>query len=192
MGCGPSCWRLLCALGKTPICSERAARRIAHAAPGQRKPSHSWKRTRTKPFLAYLAFYAVHSPIQTTKPLWKKYRDKHLPSCHRPLNVSKLTGRCLSARVQDNPIYAGLIDEMDNATGRVLRRLDELGLATNTIVVFTSDNGGVSSGGQLQFFLELPLSWRQKARQWGVAGFACHFISGRQESQNPAAFAIHR
>ena len=48
--------------------------------------------------------------------------------------------------VQDNPIYAGLIANMDNAVGRVLKKLNELGLASNTIVVLTGDNGGVSSG----------------------------------------------
>jgi arylsulfatase A-like enzyme len=48
--------------------------------------------------------------------------------------------------VQDNPIYAGLVETMDEAVGKVLRGLDELGLTENTIVVFTSDNGGVAAG----------------------------------------------
>ena len=49
-------------------------------------------------------------------------------------------------QVQDCPIYAGMIETMDDAVGIVLDKLDELGLDQNTIVCFTSDNGGVSSG----------------------------------------------
>jgi arylsulfatase A-like enzyme len=49
-------------------------------------------------------------------------------------------------QVQDNPVYAGLVETMDDAVGVVLKALDELGLAENTIVIFTSDNGGVSAG----------------------------------------------
>ncbi len=49
-------------------------------------------------------------------------------------------------QVQDNPIYAGLIEMMDDAVGLVLKTLEELGLDKNTIVIFTSDNGGVAAG----------------------------------------------
>lgn len=98
-----------------------------------------------KPFFAYLSFYAVHSPIQTTQEKWKKYRDKA-----EKLGIAKSgysMGKYLPTRqVQDNPIYAGLVEQMDDAVGEVLTALDELGLEKNTIVVFTSDNGGVAAG----------------------------------------------
>jgi arylsulfatase A-like enzyme len=48
--------------------------------------------------------------------------------------------------VQDNPVYGGLVETMDEAVGMVLSCLEELGLEEHTIVIFTSDNGGVSSG----------------------------------------------
>jgi len=97
------------------------------------------------PFFAFLSFYAVHGPIQTTEDKWKKYREKAVQ------NGIKETGyameRVLPIReVQDNPIYAGLVESMDDAVGNVLTTLKELGLDKNTIVVFTSDNGGVASG----------------------------------------------
>ncbi|SHJ61962.1 Arylsulfatase A [Pseudozobellia thermophila] len=96
-------------------------------------------------FLAYLSFYAVHAPIQTTRAKWKKYRDKadRMGIAEKGFEME----RVLPARkYQDNPVYAGLIEQVDEAVGSVLKTLEELGLDKNTIVVFTSDNGGVTSG----------------------------------------------
>ncbi|MBE0653158.1 MAG: sulfatase, partial [Bacteroidales bacterium] len=98
-----------------------------------------------KPFLAYLAFYAVHSPIQTSYEKWKKYRDKADSLGIAPTGFEM--GKFLPVRqVQDNPVYAGLVEQMDEAIGEVLDILEELGLEENTIVIFTSDNGGVAAG----------------------------------------------
>ena len=98
-----------------------------------------------KPFFAYLSFYAVHAPIQTIETKWNKYRNKA-----GSLGIAKKgykMERVLPIRqVQDNPIYAGLVETMDDAVGIVLKSLKENGLDKNTIVVFTSDNGGVASG----------------------------------------------
>lgn len=96
-------------------------------------------------FFAYLSFYAVHAPLQTTEEKWKKFRDKAVD-----MGVSE-TGfemeRVLPIRrVQDNPVYAGLVESMDDAVGLVTKTLKDLGLEDNTIVIFTSDNGGVASG----------------------------------------------
>jgi arylsulfatase A-like enzyme len=66
--------------------------------------------------------------------------------------------------VQDNPIYAGMIETMDNAVGIVLDALDRHGLAEDTIVVFTSDNGGVVAGDSSSSCM-LPLRGG-KGRQW--------------------------
>ncbi|MCR9099215.1 MAG: sulfatase [bacterium] len=98
-----------------------------------------------QPFFAFLSFYAVHSPIQTTEKKWAKYRAKADRQGIAPSGYEM--GHFLPIRqVQDNPIYAGLVETMDEAVGKVLRGLDELGLTENTIVVFTSDNGGVAAG----------------------------------------------
>ena len=100
---------------------------------------------RDKPFLAYLSFYMVHGPLQTTKTLWEKYRAK---AAAQPQPTERfLIDRTSPVRqVQDHPVYGGMVEAMDSAVGQVLNTLDELGLADNTIVVFTSDNGGVSAG----------------------------------------------
>lgn len=116
-----------------------------------------------RPFLAYLSFYAVHGPIQTTKPLWSKYRDKASQSA-APAERFKIDRTLPVRQVQDNPVYAGLVESMDTAVGRVLARLEELGLDKKTIVCFTGDNGGVTSGDS---FSSSALPYRGgKGRQW--------------------------
>lgn len=98
-----------------------------------------------RPFFAFLSFYAVHSPIQTTREKWKKYRDKAVEA--GLTEKAYEMGHFLPIRqVQDNPVYGGLVESMDDAIGYVLNTLERKGLAENTIVVFTSDNGGVAAG----------------------------------------------
>lgn len=98
-----------------------------------------------QPVFAFLSFYAVHSPIQTTREKWGKYRDKAEKSGIAATGFKM--GHFLPIRqIQDNPVYAGLVEAMDDAVGLVLNSLEELGLDDNTIVIFTSDNGGVSAG----------------------------------------------
>ena len=77
-----------------------------------------------KPFFLYMAHYAVHTPIQARKELIEKYKAK------QPTN-------------QKNPTYAAMVDSVDDAVGRICSALDELDLAENTIIFFTSDNGGL-------------------------------------------------
>jgi arylsulfatase A-like enzyme len=105
----------------------------------------------------------VHGPIQTTPDLWQKYRDK--AAAAGMAEERFLWDRRLCVRqVQDCPIYAGMIESMDDAVGIVLDKLDQLGIAENTIVCFTSDNGGVSSGDAF-CTSNLPLRGG-KGRQW--------------------------
>lgn len=96
-------------------------------------------------FFAFLSFYAVHAPIQTTEGKWRKYRDK-ADSVGITKNGYAMERVLPIRQVQDNPIYAGLVETMDEAVGIVLEALEANGIADNTIVVFTSDNGGVASG----------------------------------------------
>lgn len=100
---------------------------------------------KNQPFFAYLSFYAVHSPIQTTEEKWRKYQQK--AERNGIAGSGYKMGKFLPIRQsQDNPVYGGLVESMDDAVGNVLDALDSLGLSENTIVVFTSDNGGVSAG----------------------------------------------
>ena len=73
-----------------------------------------------------MAHYAVHTPIQAKKNLTDKYRDKPRYG-------------------QKNPAYAAMIESVDDAVGAICSTLNELDLAKNTVVIFTSDNGGLSN-----------------------------------------------
>ncbi|OAV45287.1 sulfatase [Lewinella sp. 4G2] len=96
-------------------------------------------------FFAYLSFYAVHGPVQSTRAKWDKYRRKALEA--GVADEGFTMERVLPYRLaQDYPVYAGLVEQMDDAVGIVLDSLEANGLLSSTIIVFTSDNGGVVSG----------------------------------------------
>lgn len=115
-----------------------------------------------QPFFAMLSFYSVHGPLQTTQSLWSKYRSNAIGLAgEKRFKVD----RTLPVRqVQDNPIYAGMVESTDTAVGMVLEALEQNGLNDSTIVIFTSDNGGVSSG-DCYATSNLPLRGG-KGRQW--------------------------
>ena len=80
------------------------------------------------PFFLYLPYYSVHTPIEAKPELIKKYKAKQAK------NIKGI-----------NPAYAAMVETTDSNIGRLLEIVKELGLAQNTMVVFTSDNGGIAS-----------------------------------------------
>ena len=88
---------------------------------------HFLRKNKDGPFFLYLPFYSVHTPIMAKEKLVKKYQAK----TENPLEI--------------DPTYAAMVETMDTNVGRLLNELDDLGLTKNTIVVFTSDNGGIRS-----------------------------------------------
>ena len=99
-----------------------------------------------KPFLLYLSHYAVHTPIESKPALTEKYQDKAktLPPQDGP-HAQPVYGRYKTRMVQDNAAYAGMVQSVDESVGRVMDKLEALGLENNTIVLFMSDNGGLST-----------------------------------------------
>jgi arylsulfatase A-like enzyme len=108
-------------------------------------------------FFAYLSLYAVHTPIQTTREKWSHYREKALGLGPADRERYADDQGFLVRTVQDHPVYAGLVEEMDDSVGIVLDKLKELGLDKNTVVIFTSDNGGVSIARGYSYTSALPL-----------------------------------
>lgn len=99
-----------------------------------------------RPFLLYLSHYAVHAPIESKQELTDKYKAKadRLPEPEGPRFID-VYGRYRTRLVQDNPAYAGMVQSVDESVGRVMKKLEELGVADNTAVIFMSDNGGLST-----------------------------------------------
>jgi arylsulfatase A-like enzyme len=87
---------------------------------------------KSRPFFLYLSHHAVHTPIQAKKQLIQKYKKK------KP------------ADAQNNPTYAAMIESVDQNVGRLMAKLDELGLRDNTVVFFFSDNGGYANATSME------------------------------------------
>jgi len=79
---------------------------------------------RERPFFLYFPHYAVHTPLQAKREMIAKYEK--IPEDER----------------QGKPTYAAMIESVDQSVGRMMDTLKELGLEQNTVVIFTSDNGG--------------------------------------------------
>ena len=104
------------------------------------------------PFLMVLAHYDVHTPLEASDGGVKKYRRKL-----RLAGIEKGNGRDdadyvrdragMTKTVQNNPTYAAMVERTDASLGRVLDALDAAGAGENTVVIFTSDHGGLSTRG---------------------------------------------
>ena len=81
---------------------------------------------RGEPFALYLAHHAVHLPLEADEQLIEKYQRKPAPG----------TG-------VNNPVYAAMVEHVDRSVGRILEKLNQLGLVNDTVVVFLSDSGGL-------------------------------------------------
>ncbi len=99
------------------------------------------------PFLLYLSHYAVHTPIQGKPEPTEHYREKlaGMPAPAGPVTRQQKEWGGVTRLVQDNPQYAAMVESVDESVGRVMTRLSELGVDENTIVIFMSDNGGLST-----------------------------------------------
>lgn len=108
-----------------------------------------------RPFFLNLWYYEVHTPIQAKPEKIRKYeqkaRDLHLDEMQTfaegdyfPVE-HKRNQRILRRLVQSDPVYAGMIENLDENIGRVLNTLDQQGIAEDTMVIFTSDNGGLAT-----------------------------------------------
>ena len=98
-----------------------------------------------KPFLLYLSHYAVHTPLQGKKELVAKYQAKiNARTAKGPL-LRDEGPRATTNLVQRNAAFAAMVHSVDESVGRVMKKLDQLGLAETTAVIFMSDNGGLST-----------------------------------------------
>lgn len=98
-----------------------------------------------QPFFLCLSHYAMHTPIQAPPALVEKYKAKKIEMYgegKHPMLEEKYN--TLATTRQENPAYAGMMENLDTNIGRVMEHLKQKGILENTIIVFTSDNGGLS------------------------------------------------
>jgi arylsulfatase A-like enzyme len=103
------------------------------------------EQNKRRPFFLYLSHYAVHKPIQSKQALTAKYEQKAADLPDPPVARFRRDEKTITRQVQDYPPYAGMVESVDDSVGRVLEKLTQLALDHNTIVIFFSDNGGLST-----------------------------------------------
>ncbi len=125
--------------------------RLTDGPPGEHLPARLARETsefilRTaeadEPFLAYLSFYSVHTPLMARADLEEKYDVRRRDA---PEDSWGQEGDRRVRRVQNHAVYAGMVEAMDQAVGAVLTALETAGIEKNTVVIFMSDNGGLST-----------------------------------------------
>jgi arylsulfatase A-like enzyme len=123
------------------------------------------EQSKDKPFFLYFSHYAVHTPLQARPAAISKYTAKAATLKSDGPEFLPDNGREVR-QIQNHAVYGAMVEDMDTSVGRVLNKLDELGLATNTIVIFTSDNGGLSTA-EGSPTSNLPL---RTGKGWGYEG----------------------
>jgi arylsulfatase A-like enzyme len=117
------------------------------------------ERSKDEPFLLYLSFYAVHVPLEAKQELVERYKAKaqrlgledksHFltdePWPKSAAGDEKWRATLKTRILQDHAVYSAMIESVDQNVGRVMSKLNEMGIADNTIVIFMSDNGGLST-----------------------------------------------
>jgi arylsulfatase A-like enzyme len=101
-------------------------------------------RKREKPFFALLSFYTVHLPLQGKPEKVERYQNKsrQMQLEGEPFDQQNKT---YIKNHQDNPHYAAMVESLDENVGRLMQVLSTTGLDKNTMIVFTSDNGGMAT-----------------------------------------------
>lgn len=116
-----------------------------------RETSEFMEEHRDEPFLAYLSFYSVHTPLMAPKDLVAKYQAKAkklgLSDENAFAEEEQVFGdKPRRVRIQQNhAVYAAMVEAMDRAVGKVLNQITKLGLDDSTAVFFIGDNGGLST-----------------------------------------------
>ncbi len=100
-----------------------------------------------KPFIGVLAFYAVHTPIEAKKADEERNQKqiKAFDFGTTPEYVKE--GHAETKMRQNNAKYAGMVENVDENVGKLIQQLKDQGLYDNTIIVLTSDHGGLSTRG---------------------------------------------
>ena len=100
-----------------------------------------------QPFFLNMWYYTVHTPIEPRQDKLEKYKEKaKAMKLNASMREAVADHQSFSHAHQDNAAYAAMVESMDENIGRILERLKRLNLEQDTLVIFCSDNGGLSTG----------------------------------------------
>lgn len=102
--------------------------------------------SKKQPFFGILAHYAVHTPIEGKKEYIEYFKEKLKKNPPKGAEFEKESAG-ENKLIQDHATYAAMIKSVDDGVGKIMKTLDGLGIADNTIIVLTSDHGGLSARG---------------------------------------------
>ncbi len=102
---------------------------------------------KNNPFMVMFSFYAVHQPLEAKEKDIKRNKNeiKKFDFGNRPEFINEGTGR--TKMRQNHPKYAAMVETMDENVGKLMQLLKELNIHDNTIIIFSSDHGGLSNDG---------------------------------------------
>jgi arylsulfatase A-like enzyme len=100
-----------------------------------------------QPMFLYMSHYGVHTPFEAPSALVSKYTTKLGTMDYGDLPEEINVGVGQQKMRQDHPTYAAMIESVDTNIGRLIDQVEALGISSNTIFIFTSDNGGLSNRG---------------------------------------------
>lgn len=122
------------------------------------------RENREKPFFLYLPHYTVHTPLQAKPEVVEKYKASARPEAP-----------------QRNPVYAAMVESLDDSMGRLVAALEALALSEKTLVILTSDNGGLmSSTTNLGLRAGKGSAWEGGVRVPGIASWPGTIRPGRR------------
>lgn len=110
-------------------------------------------RNQDKSFFLYLSYYSVHTRLEAPDSTVAKYKKKYDTIHGKGKSDIFENNNLKEANTLDNPYLAAMLEHIDKGVGDIMATLEKLGLAENTIVIFTSDNGGanhVANNGELK------------------------------------------
>ena len=114
------------------------------------REASNWINSRDKerPFFMYVPFLAPHTPLEAPDNLIQKYKtleDTRKPTRNIAADRTREVSKTLAPSAR--PLYAAVVDALDQAIGEILLTIEEAGIEEETIILFSSDNGGATYGG---------------------------------------------
>ncbi|MHC4619739.1 MAG: sulfatase family protein, partial [Planctomycetota bacterium] len=133
------------------------------------------KRKPDQPFFLEICTHEPHTPLDPPEEYRQMYDTPEVRSLERSLNYGRVPRYPTDSTPAEKRYYYGTVTQLDAAFGRLIKALEEMGLAENTLVVFTSDNGPEYPGGSTRID---PIRRRSAGSPGSLRGMKRHLYEG--------------